>query len=281
METGLTGRRALVTAASLGLGRAVAAALLDEGCRVVISSSNRERIEAAARWLRTEGGPAAVSEAPQESRFVGSEASREVHAIPADLTDAEECESLVDQAVAALGGLDVLVVNTGGPSPAAFAEVDEARWRHAFDLVLMSAVRLSRAALPELRRSGHGAIVAVTSIAARAPIDRLLLSNALRPAVTGVMKTLSREAAPEVRVNCVAPNSILTDRLRELHQHYADQKGISLEQQFEQASAGIPLRRLGTPEELAATVVFLASDAAAYVNGVTLTVDGGADRGLY
>ncbi|HEV3230626.1 MAG TPA: SDR family oxidoreductase [Candidatus Dormibacteraeota bacterium] len=260
METGLKGRRALVTGASQGIGRAVAAGLLAEGCRVVISSSSRERIEAAAAGLADRG---------------------EVHAVPADLREAEDCEVLVDQAIEIMGGLDVLIVNTGGPAPGRFEGFDEAQWRHAFDLILMSAVRLSRAALPELRRSGHAAIVAVTSAAARAPIDNLVLSNALRPAVTGLMKSLSREAAPEVRVNCVAPNSILTDRIFELYEHQAEQLGISRDERLARATAAIPLQRMGSPEECAAAVVFLASDASSYVNGVTLTVDGGADPGLY
>ncbi|MHB8507618.1 MAG: SDR family oxidoreductase [Candidatus Dormibacteria bacterium] len=260
MDTGLHGRRALVTAASKGLGRAVAEALLAEGCRVVVSSSDGPRIEAAAMEMTALG---------------------EVHGIACDLAQPDECEELVDRAIQRLGGLDLLVVNTGGPTPGTVGELDEARWRHAFDLILMSAVRLCRAALPELRRSGHGSIACITSATTRTPLDNLVLSNALRPAVTGFAKTLSREAAPEVRVNCVAPNTILTDRIRQLHRHNAERTGLSAEDQLRRASETIPLQRMGTPAEFAAAVVFLLSDAASYITGVTLTVDGGQDRGLY
>ncbi|HEY8739312.1 MAG TPA: SDR family oxidoreductase [Candidatus Dormibacteraeota bacterium] len=260
METGLRGKRALVTAASKGLGRAVAAALLAEGCRVVVSSSNEERIRATAAEL---------------------EAGGEVHAMAADLAQADECADLVDYAVHTLGGLDVVINNAGGPPTGTFESIDEAQWRHAFDTLLMSCVRISRAALPSLRADGGGAIVNLTSLTAKQPIDGLLLSNAFRPAIVGMAKTLSREAAPEVRVNNIATEHILTDRIREIAAFRGQKSGRNLEDELEAWGREVPMARFGTPEELAAAAVFLASDAASYITGVTLAVDGGLDRGLY
>jgi 3-oxoacyl-[acyl-carrier protein] reductase len=260
METGLRGKRALVTAASKGLGRAVAEALLDEGSRVAISSSSEERIQAAATEMSSRG---------------------EVIAMAADIREADECAELLDWALHNLGGLDVLVNNCPGPPPGSLESLDEAQWRHAFDGILMSAVRLSKGALPALRADGGGAIVNLTSLLAKQPMDGVMLSNALRPAVVGMAKTLSREAAPEVRVNNIATEHILTDRIRDLARTVWAGPGESGEQVVERMAQDVPLRRYGTPQELAAAVVFLASDAASFITGVTLAVDGGLDRGLF
>jgi 3-oxoacyl-[acyl-carrier protein] reductase len=260
MDLGLTGKRALVTAASKGLGYAVAEKLLAEGARVVICSSDEGRIQAAAARLRAGGG--------------------EVIGIAADLAQADECAEMVDQAIHRLGGLDTLVNNAGGPPPGSFAETDEARWRHAFDTLLMSAVRVTRGALPALR-DGGGSVVNLTSLTAKQPIDGLLLSNAFRPAIVGMAKTLSREAAPDVRVNNIATEHILTDRIREIATFRAAQSGRGLDEELRLWGEETPMGRFGTPQELAAAAVFLASDAASYITGVTLAVDGGLDRGLF
>lgn len=260
METGLKGKRALITAASKGLGRAVAAALLAEGCRVTISSSSEVRIQATARELSGAG---------------------EVHAMAADLAQPDECAEVVDWAVHTLGGLDVLVNNAGGPPPGTFETIDEAQWRHAFDSLLMSCVRVTRAALPSLRRDGGGTIVNLTSLTVKQPIDGLLLSNALRPAIVGMAKSLSREAAPQVRVNNIATEHILTDRIRQIAGFRAGASGRPIDEELEAWGKEVPMGRFGTPEELAAAAVFLASDAASYITGVTLAVDGGLDRGLF
>jgi 3-oxoacyl-[acyl-carrier protein] reductase len=260
METGLRGRRALVVAASKGLGRAVARGLLQEGCRVVISSRDQARIEAAAAELRHGGG--------------------EVHAFAADVSRAEDCERIVAQSAGALGGLDVLVTNSGGPPPGLFEAHDDAAWQAAYETNLLSVVRLVRAALPELRRSGHGSIVNIASASVKEPLDHLVLSNAFRPAIVGLAKTLSREAAPQVRVNSVAPEWILTDRVRDIAAAVANTRDLSTDDVLRQQAASVPLGRHGRPEELAAAVVFLASDAASYINGVTLSVDGGRARSL-
>jgi 3-oxoacyl-[acyl-carrier protein] reductase len=260
METGLRGKRALVTAASKGLGRAVAEALLDEGCHVAISSSNEQRIQAAAAEMSPRG---------------------EVIAMAADLAEADECAELLDWALHQMGGLDILVNNTVGPPGGTLESLDEAQWRHAFDSILMSAVRLSRGAMPALRADGGGVIINLASLTAKQPIDGLMLSNAFRPALIGMAKTLSREAAPEVRVNSIATEHILTDRIREIARSLWAGPGESPEEVLARKAAEVPLKRYGRPEEIASAVVFLASDAASYITGVTLAVDGGMDQGLF
>ena len=260
METGLRGRRALVTAASRGLGFASARALAAEGCRVAISSSDEERIQAAASALRDEG--------------------YDVVARVADVRRADQCRDLVAWATVTLGGLEVLVNNTRGPILGSVAELDDLAWADAVNLVLMSAVRLTRASLPTLRRGG-GAIVNLTSIAAHQPVDNLVLSNALRPAVVAMGKTLAKEAAPEVRVNSILTGRFETDRIVEENRHQALKLGVDPREFTAASIRNIPLGRHGRPEELAAAVVFLAGDAASFITGTTLAVDGGEYRGLF
>jgi 3-oxoacyl-[acyl-carrier protein] reductase len=261
VETGLRGRRALVTAASRGLGLASARALAAEGCRVAIASSHEQRIQKAAQALRGEGHDAVAR--------------------VADLREAEACAALVAWATETLGGLDVLVNNTRGPKLGRVDELDDQAWVDAVNLVLMSAVRLTRAALPVLRRDGGGAIVNLTSIAAHQPVDNLVLSNALRPAVVAVGKTLAKEAAPEVRVNSILTGRFQTDRIIEENEHQARRLGLDREQVASWSMAKIPLARYGRPEELAAAVVFLAGDASSFITGATLAVDGGEYPGLF
>ena len=261
METGLAGRRALVTAASKGLGLASARALAAEGCHVAISSSDDARIQKVAADMGA-GGDRVVARA-------------------ADLRSASDCEELVSWAVGELGGLDVLVNNTRGPVLGAVEHLDDRTWADAFELVLMSAVRLSRLALPALREGGHGAIVNLTSIAAHQPIDGLVLSNALRPAVVGLGKTLAKEAAPSVRVNSILTGRFATDRIIEENVYRAAELGMKPEEVAAMSIRGIPLHRYGKPEELAEAVVFLAGDCSSFITGTTLSVDGGEYAGLF
>lgn len=249
-----------MTAASRGLGLASARALAAEGCRVAISSSDEDRIQTAARKLREEG--------------------HDVVARVADLRQADQCRDLVEWATTTLGGLDVLVNNTRGPVLGSVVELDDQAWAEAINLVLMSAVRLTRASLPALRRD-RGAIVNLTSIAAHQPVDNLVLSNALRPAVVAMGKTLAKEAAPEVRVNSILTGRFETDRIVEENRHQASKLGLDPKEFTARSIRNIPLGRHGRPAELAAAVVFLAGDAASFITGTTLAVDGGEYAGLF
>lgn len=258
MDLGLKGKRALVTAASKGLGRAVAEGLAAEGCIVCISSRDANAIAAVAQEI---GG--------------------KTRAKAADISDEAACAAMFDWAVDEMDGLDILINNTGGPPPGGVLELPDTEWRHAFDSILMSALRLSRSAIPVMRRGGGGSIVNLASLSAKQPIDGIALSNAFRPALVGMSKTLAREAAPDVRVNSIATEHILTDRIRDVAEKIWGREGESVEETIERKGHEVPLGRYGTPKELANAVVFLASDAASYITGVTLAVDGGLDRGLY
>ena len=250
-----------MTAASRGLGFACARALAKEGCRVVIASSGAGSIEAAARALRDEG--------------------YDVQARTADIRQAAQCRNLMDWTVSTLGGLDVLVNNCGGPPFGTVESLDDAAWIDAVNLVLLSAVRLSRAALPALHQGGHGAIVNLTSIAAHQPVNNLVLSNALRPAVLGMAKTLAKEAAPDVRVNSILTGRFETDRIIAENRHQAETSGVTVDEIRARSVKQIPLGRYGRPDELAAAVVFLAGDASSFITGTTLAVDGGEYPGLF
>jgi 3-oxoacyl-[acyl-carrier protein] reductase len=251
VDLGLEGRRALVTAASRGLGRACAEALTREGARVFISSRGREQVENAAREI-------------------GAAGYRE-----ADVSDAQQVQQLVDSAVNGLGGLDILVVNAGGPPAGGFQATDEAAWEGAWRLTLMSAVRLTRAALPHLKKSDQGRIVNITSASVKEPIPNLVLSNAYRAAVTGTARTLATElAADRITVNNIAPESILTQRIREL-------RNVSTAEEIEAAAQQLPMKRFGDPAELGALCAFLCSRQAAYITGQTIVIDGGAAKSVF
>ena len=254
MDLGLKGRRALVAAASKGLGRACAEALIAEGAAVFISSRDGAAIESTAKQIGAAGWFAA------------------------DVSRPGDPEALVDAAVARLSGLDVLVVNAGGPPPGTFQSTQLEHWDVAFHLTLMSAVRLVRAGLPHLKKSDQGRIVFVTSISVRQPIPNIALSNAMRGAVTGLAKTLSRELASDrITVNCLAPDAILTDRTRDL----AIAAGVDPDERIKQQAAATPMGRLGDPGEFAAACAFLCSKQAGYISGQTLGVDGGSLIGVH
>jgi len=258
MDYGLKGARAFVAAASAGIGRACAEALVAEGARVVISARDRERLERARAELSAGGG--------------------EVHAIAADLAGAEAATA-VERAIALLGGLDVLVVNGGGPPPGRFDSLDDATWSRALEGTLLSTVRMVRAAEKALMASGRGRIVVIASTSVKAPIDGLLLSNSIRLGVVGLCKTLSIELAPSgITVNVVCPGMTDTDRIRELDRVQAAGRGRPVEEVAAERVRSIPLGRLARPSEIAAAVAFLASSAAGYVTGVALAVDGGLVR---
>lgn len=260
MDLGLTGKVAVVAASSAGIGRAAAQVFAREGARVVLNGRREDVLQATAHEIAATG--------------------TQVEAVAADLTTAAGCERLIQAAVARFGGIDALVTNAGGPPSKPFADLDDDAWHAAFDLTMMSTVRLIRAALPHLQAS-RGSVVTITSISVKQPIPGLILSNSIRPGVVGLGKTLAEElAASGVRINNVGPGSIWTDRQEYLVSTRAEQKHTSVEAEVQQIEQGIPMKRLGTPEEVANLVVFLCSPAAAYITGSTILVDGGAYRGL-
>ncbi|HEY8641455.1 MAG TPA: SDR family oxidoreductase [Candidatus Dormibacteraeota bacterium] len=259
MDLGLEGRRALVTAASKGLGRAAAAALAAEGARVYIAARGREALAGSAQEM----GAAGFQDA--------------------DLSQPDTPARLVESAVQALGGLDILVCNAGGPPAGTFESTPLEQWELGFHLTLMSTVRLCKAALPHLKQSDQGRIVVITSTSVREPIPTILLSNAFRSAVVATLKTLSAELAPHrITVNNVAPGRFLTDRVRQLDGAAAEKEGISREEYTERSiKASVPMGRIGDPAEFGAVCAFVCSQHAGYLTGQTIVVDGGTTKGVY
>jgi 3-oxoacyl-[acyl-carrier protein] reductase len=258
MDLGLEGKVALVGGASRGLGRAVAEGLAREGCRVGIAARGREALEATAQQI-------------------GEATGVEVLPVVCDMARYEDIKRFVAETVERFGRLDIVVNNAGGPPLGTFDDHSEEAWQKALDQNLLSAVRTIRETLPHLRRQGGGRIINITSLAVKQPIDGLILSNTARLGVVGLAKTLSRELGPEnILVNNVCPGSTMTDRIRELFQARADAEGRSFEEVMEEEAQRIPVKRLAQPEDLAALVVFLASEPARHITGTTIQVDGGS-----
>jgi 3-oxoacyl-[acyl-carrier protein] reductase len=254
MDLGLTGARALVGGGSGGLGGAIAGALVGEGARVALTSRPSDRLDAAVARL---GAVAA----------------------PADLSTPDGPATAVAAAVEALGGLDLLVVNSGGPPPGRFEDLDEAAWQRAIDGTLWSAVRIIKAALPHLRESDRPAILIVLSSSVREPIAALTTSNLIRPGLAGLLKSLVPEIAP-IRINGLAPGRIDTARIAQIDNAQAAASGASVEAVTAGVVARIPMGRYGDPAELGRVGTFLLSPAASYVTGAIVPVDGGMVRAL-
>ena len=260
MDLGIEGRRALVAGGSRGIGFASAERLVDAGCRVGLVARDVDSLEAAVARL---SGP-----------------GKEVFAISADLSSADGAARAFEGAVSRLGGVDILVNNGGGPRAGLFDTLSDGDWTLAFELVLMNVVRMTRLALPGMRERGWGRVVNVMSTSVRQPVENLMLSNSIRMSVVGLMKTLTLEyAGCGVTFNTVAPGYTTTERLESLATASALQSGRTADQVRSAWAADVPLRRLGTPEEVAAAVAFLASEPGAYINGTVLPVDGGRVRG--
>ncbi len=268
MDLGLKGRAAIITAASQGLGYAAAAGLAREGVHCVLCSRDEGRIRAAAESI-AEAASGAPGGTPQ---IVG---------MTADVRQPEHLRQVVATAAERFGRIDIVVNNAGGPPVAQFASLEDNLWAEGYNLTLMSVVRLIREALPHMLRRRWGRVITITSVAAKQPINDLVISSTLRPGLLGLTKVLAnRYGADGILVNAVAPGYILTARQEEILASRIQERGISREQYLEEAAREIPLRRLGRPEELADAVVFLASERAAYINGATLSVDGGLVRGI-
>ena len=262
MDLGLVGKVALVTGASKGMGKACAMGLAAEGARVAICARAEADLAAAAAEIR-------------------QKTDAEILAVPADLTRLDDIRRVVGATADAFGGIDILVNNAGGPPPGAFDQLTDAQWQSAFELTLLSTVRLIREVLPHLRAKRWGRILNIQSSAVKEPIRGLILSNGIRPGVIGLAKTLAAELGKDnITINTICPGRILTDRLLSLMAVRAREAGKSLDDYLPEATADIPLGRIGSPEEFASMVVFLASERASYVTGVTVQVDGGLIRGL-
>jgi 3-oxoacyl-[acyl-carrier protein] reductase len=246
MDLGLNGRTAIVCGASAGMGLAIARAFAAEGVNVAMFARGREALQ-------------------QEAERIGCLAVR------GDVRDPADLERLVERTVQAFGGIDILVNNSGGPPRTSALEISDESLQDAVDLLLHSVVRMTGLCLPYLARSGHGRVINITSSTVREPADNLALSNAIRPGVIGWAKTLAREIGPDrITVNSIAPGRIDTERLAEVYPDGPTEEDL----------LGIPLRRLGRPEEVADVVCFLASDRASYVSGTTIAVDGGLVRSI-
>lgn len=256
MSSDLQGKVALVTGASTGMGFAAARALADRGARVAISSRGGPKLERAAQEL--------AEEAP------------EVYAYAADVRHADALSRLVRQTEGELGRIDILVANGGGPPAKRAVDLDDADWRDAISLCLLFIPRLCNLVLPRMRERGWGRIVAINSVSSRQPIPGLALSNALRPAVLGYLKTLADEVAPDgVTVNAVLPGYTRTDRQEELARSRAERSGRNPSDIIDEWAAEVPIRRLAEPREIAEVIGFLCSPPASYVTGQAVTVDGG------
>ncbi len=258
MDFGLSGRVAIVGGGSKGIGRATAMLLAQEGARVVIAARGQEALAHAAAAIRDATGG-------------------EVLPVACDMASDADIKALVRCTVEAFGAIDIVVNNAGGPPPGTFEQHDDAAWQQAFDMNLMSVVRLVREALPWLRKSDQARVINITSTAVKEPIDGLILSNSVRLGTTGLAKSLSKELGPlGITVNCVGPGLTLTDRIRPVIEAQARQSGRTFEEVAKEREARIPLRRLGQPEDVAALIVFLASKQARQITGQTMLVDGGA-----
>lgn len=245
MDLGLNGTVAIVGGASSGMGLAIARALAAEGTAVTMLARDPDRLATAADSV-----PGAIT-------------------VAGDVRNRDVLGQAVDDTVAQRGRLDIVIDNAGGPSPGTFDSTPEDAWLDAFELSLHATIRLTKLALPHLRTSGRGRVVNITSWSVREPIPNLILSNTIRPGVVGWAKTIAHELGPEgITVNTVAPGMIDTPRVHELGSQASD-------------VSWVPARRRGTPEEIAAAVVFLCSAPAAYITGVVLPVDGGALRGVW
>ncbi len=262
MDLGLNNAKALISGGSKGLGLATALKLAEEGCQVAINGRDENTLNEAATEIKK------ISK-------------NKVVTIVGDLGLAEQPKIIVDEAFKQLGGIDLLVTNTGGPPPGKFENFDDADWGKAMDLVFFAHLRLIRAALPHLRKSKIASVLTITSISVKQPVPNLVLSNSGRGATIGLTKSLALELGGEgIRFNSILPGFMETQRVIDLLSQRAKDNGTLLDEEIQKQSSESPMGRMGKPEEFANAAVFLLSPAASYITGNMLSVDGGMYKGM-
>ena len=263
MDFGLKDKTAIVTAASSGLGKATAIELAAEGAHVVINARNEQRLHDTADEIQKATGADVLS-------------------IAGDVTNEEFVRQLISKTKTRFGSVDVLVTNAGGPPAGLFDDFNAQHYRDAVELNLISTINLCREAVPYMRERRWGRIVAITSIAAKQPVENLILSNTARAGVLGFMKSLSQQiAADGITANTVCPGYHLTERLKSLSISIAHNEGVSIEDIYSRWAASTPMKRIGDPREFGAVVAFLCSERASFLTGSVIQIDGGAYRALY
>jgi 3-oxoacyl-[acyl-carrier protein] reductase len=263
MDLGIKGMSALVAASTRGLGYATALALAKEGCRVAVNGRDEDATKAAAEKISAETGI-------------------EILPVAGDVTDHAVPARLVEQARSAFGGLDILITNAGGPPAGSFESIDDAGWQAGLELSFLSHVRFVRAALPLLRKSSTPSVLAVSTYVAKQPMPNLVLSNSIRAATIGLMKSLALDLGREgIRFNSILPGWTMTERVQDLMSFRAKNNGTTIEEEIAKQQADIPLARMGEPHEFANVAVFLVSPAASFVHGAALAVDGGMIKGTF
>jgi len=263
MDLGLKDKRALVTGSTRGLGYATALLLAKEGCRVTVNGRDEEKVKSATEKIHTEAGTEVVG-------FAG------------DVSQISVPQMLIRQTVQAFGGLDILVTNSGGPTPGSIDSLDEVAWQKGIDSCLMAHVRLIKAALPYLRESDSASVLTFTSYSVKQPIQNLLISNSVRAATVGLTKSLALELGRDgIRLNSILPGWTETERDTELMANRAKMNNSTVEEETRKQTEQSALGRIGQPEEFANAAVFLLSPAASYITGVMLNVDGGIYKGMF
>lgn len=263
MDLGLKDKCAFVAGSSRGLGFATALTLAREGCKVAVNSREEDKAKDAAKKITSETGIQAYG-------FAG------------DVSEASAADRLINSVAEALGGLDILITNAGGPPAGSFEVFDEETWQKAVDTSLMSHVRLIRAALPHLRKSSAPSVLTITSYTVKQPLPNLVLSNSVRAATVGLTKSLALELGKDgIRFNSILPGWTQTERVMELMAFRAKNNNTTVEEESAKQTAEIPLGRMGRPQEFANAAVFLVSQAASFIHGVALAVDGGIIKGTF